>query len=723
MSETRQHLEAVYGAQTGWTFIGIGRGGHWNNGKYRHEEWTEHPYRWPDQADEIVTAIAEAAPTGDVYFTPALSENPVRQKAKNPKHARKPRAVATLWADLDDNWTGQRVADLKGRFLVYSGSDTSRRHLYVPLIEPVDPELAEDLLRRLAAHVGGDPAVSWHGAYLRPVGTVNHKAADTSNKVMFAMEPSAPRMSAEDLDRLLPAAPRRAASDVTAEAEPVGELSGKLADLVGEPSKPGTRSERTYAVVAHAIERGYSDGQILTIMRQHKPTTEKYGDRADAQVRTVIGKVRANGETTQLVGDLDGASLLDEVHDQLTRYVAFPSPEAAVAVTLYAAATHAQDAWEHATRLVIKSPVKRCGKTRLQEVLAELCYRVLKTTNISPAALARSIPEDDPPTIMLDEADSVFAKRKGERSEGAEDIRGIINSGHGRGWPYVRWDPAKRVREECPTFAMAILGGIGDMPDTIEDRAVVITMRRRAPGEAVTQFRRRRAVGPLRALRDRLHVWVLSVITELADAEPELPLEDRAADVWEPLVAIADAAGGEWPERARRAAKALTPAEADEDAGGTSLLADIHTVFGGADRLSTANLVERLNAVETSPWGGWRRGEGLDGRALAKLLKPYDVRPDVVRIGEETARGYLAQWFHDAWSRYVPTYERNTRNDRNAPASNVTEVTGVTDGSSEEDETACTDCGGPHHETVTHRCKCAGCLANPGQLDPFEEPF
>src|SRR5690606_5250515 len=118
----------------------------------------------------------------------------------------------------------------------------------------------------------------------------------------------------------------------------------------------------------------------------------------------------------------EGAALLDEVRAALTRYVVFPTPEAADAVSLYVAATHGQPAWEHATRLVIKSPLKQCGKTRLQEIIAELAHNPLRTTNISPAALVRAIDADDPPTIMLDEADTIFTAKRGERSESAEDI-------------------------------------------------------------------------------------------------------------------------------------------------------------------------------------------------------------------------------------------------------------------------------------------------------------
>jgi Protein of unknown function (DUF3631) len=348
-----------------------------------------------------------------------------------------------------------------------------------------------------------------------------------------------------------------------------------------------------------------------------------------------------------------GARLLDEVHDAYTRYVIFPSREAADAVTLYTAATHAQTAWEHASRLVIKSPIKRCGKTRLQEVARELVHKALPTTNISPAALARSISEDDPPTLILDEADAVWG-RKEQRSEGAEDLRGILNSGHSRGWPYVRWDATARRAESCPTFAMAIIGGIGDMPDTIEDRAVVVSMRRRAPGESVTQWRARRAVPKLRELRGRLHEWVEGRREDLAGAEPDMPAEDRAADVWEPLVAIADAAGAGWPDRARKACQMFAAdARPDPDTAGERLLADLYEVWGDAEQLFTSALIDRLCALDEAPWSTWHRGERLSPRGLATLLRPWGVQSRNVRVTEGQAKGYTRADLDDAWQRYV----------------------------------------------------------------------
>jgi hypothetical protein len=351
---------------------------------------------------------------------------------------------------------------------------------------------------------------------------------------------------------------------------------------------------------------------------------------------------------------LEGAALLDEVHAAYTRYVIFPSPEAADAMALYTAATHAQPAWEHASRLVLKSPIRRCGKTRAQEVARELVHNPLPTANISPAALVRSITEDDPPTLILDEADTVWGK-KDQRTEGAEDLRGILNAGHSRGWPYVRWDAVGRKLDRCPTFAMAIIGGIGDLPDTIEDRAVVISMRRRAPGEAVARWRTKRAVPKLRALRERLHAWATAQREDLADGDPELPAEDRAADVWEPLVAVADAAGGGWPERARKACQALA-GTADDMRGGSEgerLLNDLYDVWNDAEALFTQTILDRLCAIEEAPWAAWHKGEKLTPRGLADLLRPWRVKSKNIRLPGGQAKGYDRADLADAWNRYV----------------------------------------------------------------------
>lgn len=350
---------------------------------------------------------------------------------------------------------------------------------------------------------------------------------------------------------------------------------------------------------------------------------------------------------------LSGAQLLDAVRAVLTRFVVLPSVEAADAVTLWIAATHAQSAWAHAPRLVIRAPEKRCGKSRLLDVVEATCHAPLITVNASPAAIYRSI-TSDPPTLLVDEADTIF----GPKADGNEDLRGLLNAGHQRNRPALRYDAAANRVEHIPTFAMAAIAGIGSMPDTIEDRAVIVRMRRRAPGEIAHEFRHRRDRPALRELAALLEEWVRSHLTELQEAEPPMPVEDRAADTWEPLVAIADLAGGDWPARARHAVLTIT-AEADEKAGVSTrirLLADIRAAFvtlGDAPAATTSDLLSALNADPEAPWATFGP-TGLTGKRLGDLLREFDIRSETIRFAVGQAKGYRRDQFNDAWTRYCP---------------------------------------------------------------------
>jgi hypothetical protein len=356
---------------------------------------------------------------------------------------------------------------------------------------------------------------------------------------------------------------------------------------------------------------------------------------------------------------VDGARLLAQLRQAFTRYVVFPSPQAADAVTLWTAATHAQPAWEHAPRLAVVSPLKRCGKSRLLDVVAETCHAPLITINATIAAVVRSIGAD-PPTLLVDEADTLWGTRK--QADANEDLRGLLNAGHQRNRPMLRWDVTSRTAEQLDTFAMALLAAIGELPDTIMDRAVIIRMRRRAPGEHVDPYRTRRDAPPLHDLRDRLATWTRAHLQELQHATPDMPLEDRAADTWEPLIAIADLAEGDWPARARDAAAIMTQAEAQQEqdtAAGVRLLADLRQIFTAADAeaLYTSTILEGLHRLEDAPWADWY-GHPLATRDLAKLLRPYQVESKNVREHGTGAprKGYVRADLHDAWARYVPLH-------------------------------------------------------------------
>jgi Protein of unknown function (DUF3631) len=240
----------------------------------------------------------------------------------------------------------------------------------------------------------------------------------------------------------------------------------------------------------------------------------------------------------------------------------------------------------------------------------------------------------------------------------SEELRALVNAGHRKGAVAYRCygDPNKMEVRAYPAFCAVALAGIGDLPPTILDRAVLVRMRRRAPDEQVESFRRRKAAKDADDLRDSLAKWMEAHADQLADAEPEMPpgLVDRPADVWEALLAVADLAGGAWPVRARAAALELNAARVEADPSlGIALLRDVRAVWDGSEGMATEELLRRLVALEESPWGDLR-GKPLDARGLARRLRPYEVRPTTIRVGDATPKGYYRADLHDAWSRYLP---------------------------------------------------------------------
>ncbi len=414
--------------------------------------------------------------------------------------------------------------------------------------------------------------------------------------------------------------------------------------------------------------------------------------------------------------EISGPEILDRLRTALTRYVVLPTPEAADAVTLWIAATHVQPAWAHAPRLVIRGPEKRCGKSRLLDIVEATCHLPLITVNASTAAVYRSIGSDNPPTLLVDEADTIFGPKAGDANE---DLRGLLNAGHQRSRPAIRWDASRHRLETMPTFAMAALAGIGNMPDTIEDRAVIIRMRRRAPGEHVDPYRHRRDRPALRTIAELLTGWLRAHHDELQDAEPAMPVEDRAADTWEPLVAVADLAAAHWPDRARHTVLTLT-ADAEQAATVSTcvqLLTDCRAAFAADQALPTALLLARLKHDPEAPWTT-HGPAGLTAMRLGVMLRDYDIRSANMRFPNgQQAKGYQRADFTDAWTRYCPpeTSQAGYPSQPSQPSQARSERDGLPpwDGSSRpntESRPSLTSNGTPGTAgTDTPRATCIGC--------------
>ncbi|MFJ3922788.1 DUF3631 domain-containing protein [Streptomyces sp. NPDC090022] len=354
----------------------------------------------------------------------------------------------------------------------------------------------------------------------------------------------------------------------------------------------------------------------------------------------------------------EGEAILDELRATIRRYVVMPSEEALTAATLWAAATHLQTVWQHAPRLAVVGPARRCGKSRLLEVLIEAVHDPLITVNASAAAIFRSISEGNPPTLLVDEVDTIFGSAK--VAEKNEEMRGLLNAGHQRNRPTLRVSGPNHDVQKFSTFAMAALAGIGDLPDTIMDRSVVIRMRRRARGEKVASWRYGRDDLAVRALREWLAAWLAGVRDEAIALEPKLPVDDRAADTWEPLISVADLAGGRWPVIARTACKTMTDYESGRDQDGglkVRILTDIRKAFasvGNPPALRTTHLLDLLNADPEAPWSE-HSPKGLTPRGLQILLDDYGIGSGNRRFPDgNQAKGFTPAQFTDAWTRYCP---------------------------------------------------------------------
>ncbi len=367
----------------------------------------------------------------------------------------------------------------------------------------------------------------------------------------------------------------------------------------------------------------------------------------------------------------DLATLLKEIEHFIRTYVVLDSDQAST-MALWVLHTWAIDAADSTLYLRVTSPQPRCGKSTLLRVCAEVVFNPWRTDRVSAAALYRKIHADHP-TLLLDETDAAF--KSGE--EYSEALRGILNSGHTRDGTVTvcisHGDDIQTFSTFCPkTFA-----GLTKLANTLMDRSVQIVMRRKVKGEQVARARHRELKEAAKPLVEQLTNWYLQADTKaLRYARPALPeeLDDRAQDGWEPLLAIADAAGGEWPERARKAALHLSAGMnriVDEDNVGVNLLRDLRTIFEQykdaygkpRDRFTTDFLLLILNQNDESPWGGWHQGKGLTARDLAKILSAFEVDPvnrPGVKIGprqiwfnDKKERGYLAGEFQDAFARYL----------------------------------------------------------------------
>jgi len=391
-----------------------------------------------------------------------------------------------------------------------------------------------------------------------------------------------------------------------------------------------------------------------------KTTTPK----ADPAMELIEGGKQAAADEAppweELPDANEGAALLDAVHHFLGRFIRYPCVHTQVAHALWIVHTHCLDAFDSTPRIAFLSPEPASGKTRALEVSCSLVPRPVEAVNVSAAYMFRKVADPDGrPTILHDEIDTVF----GPKAKDNEETRGLLNAGHRKGAIAGRCVvKGKKIEtEDIPAFSAVAMAGLGGLPDTIISRAVVVRMRRRMANEKIEQWRNRIHKPQGEKIRERIAKWARVTIGDTIDEWPELPdaIQDRDADVWEALFVVADRAGGQWPALCKDAALALIGETKDSSVSlGVRLLTDLHAVFGEEDRLSTKRILEHLYKLDQSPWKDFK-GVGLTDRQMARLLRPYAIKPKDVRFpqdgGDLVLRGYDRADFADSWQRYVPS--------------------------------------------------------------------
>jgi hypothetical protein len=347
---------------------------------------------------------------------------------------------------------------------------------------------------------------------------------------------------------------------------------------------------------------------------------------------------------------------LNLLENYLRRFVAYPSEHARTAHALWIAHTHLIEHFDTTPRLAFMSAEKESGKTRALEVTALLVPAPILSISASPAVIVRLVSQGKA-TILYDEIDGVFGNAKAQETN--LDLRSVLNGGYRRGAKVHRCVMRGKAveTEELDAFSAVAVAGLRSLPDTLASRSIFVRMKRRAPDEYVEPFRHRYQAEQAKPIRQALEEWCDEHQPDFIGAEPSMPrgIEDRAADCWEPLIAIGDVAGGEWPKRSRAAAVFLTKSASTEtETKGVELLSHVREAFGTDEKLWTVDILQRLHDRDESPWKEMGGGKPLNDRGLAVRLKDYGIKSRDVWINGKTKKGYYAEDLHPEWKRYLP---------------------------------------------------------------------
>ena len=365
---------------------------------------------------------------------------------------------------------------------------------------------------------------------------------------------------------------------------------------------------------------------------------------------SVSGSSTLFSEIEPWENEVELTDLLDVLADTFKKYLVLP-PGASDTLALWVVFTYCFEAFDIFPYLNVTSVSKQCGKTTLANVATALIHRPLSCSHATGPALFRVI-EASRPTLVIDEADTFLKHNK--------DTKGILNSGHTRGGGVLRCEEVSGQQEVrfFSTWGPKIVLGIGRLDDTLEDRSIILPLKRKTPDETVESFRITRLKQNLSDYPRQMARWAEDNFSALEESDPEMPAlrSDRGLDNWRPLISIADLAGEEWAERARKSAELIDGAtgQTEDQDKNVSLLHDtVQIIQAEADhKYHSKPLANALNELENRPWGDWNYGKGLTANTVAKRLSGFGIKPKKVRRKDKNLQGYELSAFEDAIKQY-----------------------------------------------------------------------
>ena len=352
---------------------------------------------------------------------------------------------------------------------------------------------------------------------------------------------------------------------------------------------------------------------------------------------------------------VEGAALLDDLVALLERYVSLPKG-GAVAVALWTLYTWSFRAFPVSPNLMITAPERGSGKTQLTDLISWMVPRPFPVSDTTASAIFRII-EHEAPTLLFDEAQGIL--KRGNPDDPTKTI--LLGSFSKRFANVPRTNKDTGEVRMFSTFAPKVLNGLKLAPIILAftSRCIVVPMTRAT--RAYPELRDDRdPVGE--DIRRQCARWRDDHQSALREADPEMRGRiGRIAQVWRPLLAIADAVGGEWPEKARAAADVLAAFSgtfADGETLGTMLLADVRAVFkarGNPERIKSDDLDDALRDLPERPWESMpKTNKPITREARGRMLRAYGINTKTLRFdGGRDAKGYERAWFADAWSSWL----------------------------------------------------------------------